>query len=279
MIEVRMLTKRHGVRCSVDHLTFDALPGRVTGLLGPPRAGKSTVLRIVMGLVEPDSGVALVNGRPFHALRESASEIGALLFPRAFHPAATVATHLGAQARAGGIPEGRVAAALDQAGLGALADRRAASLSPAQAHRLGIATALLGVPETLILDAPPAGVDAATRIWARGLLRSVARDGRTVVVAGRDIDEMCRVADQVVVMAEGSRMAELSMAALRALSPGSLRVRTREPSRLVTVLEAAGMTADIQPDRSVVVTGAGAADVEGRAADAGIRLENLALAG
>ena len=146
MIEVRMLTKRRGAQLppyAVDHLTFDALPGRVTGLLGPPGAGKSTVLHAVMGLVEPDSGVALVNGRPFRALRAPAAEIGALLFPRAFHPAATVAGHLRARARADGLPAGRVDAVLQQSGLAPLADRPTHSLTAGLAHRLGLASALL----------------------------------------------------------------------------------------------------------------------------------------
>lgn len=281
MIEVRALTKRHAgqVRWAVDHLTFDALPGLVTGLLGPPGAGKSSVLQAVLGLVEPDSGVALVNGRPFRALREPWSEVGAHLFPRAFHPASTVAGHLGARARADGIPTSRVDAVLDQTGLAPVAARPTASLPAGLAHRLGIATALLGDPETLVLDEAPARLDAATRTWARGLVRSVARDGCTVLVAGRGIEEMSRVADQVIVLVAGRRMAELSMAALRAVSPGSIRVRSPEASRLAGVLESAGMTADACPDHTIIVTGAGAAEVEGRAAEAGIRLDDLALAG
>lgn len=274
-----MLTKRFGWRRAVEHLTFDALPGRVTGLLGPPGAGKSVVLRVVMGRMAPDSGVALVNGRLFEDLRAPASEIGGLLFPGAFHPSATVGSHLGAHARAAGLGSERPEAVLHSCGLATVADRRASALAPSLAHRLGIATALLGDPETLVIDEAPPGIDGATRTWARGLVRAFAREGRTVLVAGRDIEEMSRMTDHAVVLAGGLRLAELSMAALRAVAPGSIRVRSAAPSRLIAAVEAAGMTADAQADHSVVVTGCGLADVEGIAARAGIRLQELAPAG
>ncbi len=215
-IEVHGLTKRHGRVLAVDALSFDVQAGRVTGFLGPNGAGKSTTMRLVLGLDRPDAGETRINGVPYRQLRWPVREVGALLETKAFHPGRSARGHLEALAAGGGIPRQRVEESLDLVGLTDVADRRAGTFSLGMAQRLGIAAALLGQPSVLLLDEPSNGLDPEGIRWLRELLRSLAAEGRTVLVSSHLISEMALTADHLVVIGHGRLLSDASLAALTA---------------------------------------------------------------
>ena len=218
MIEVRELSKRYGATVAVDRLSFEARPGAVTGFLGPNGAGKSTTMRMLLGLDEPDSGRALIGGRRYRELPWPLREVGALLETKAFHPGRSARAHLAALAAANGIPRSRVEEALGMVGLDGVAGRRAGSLSLGMAQRLGIAAALVGDPGVLVLDEPVNGLDPEGIRWVRTLLRSLAAEGRVVLISSHLIGEMARTAERLVVIARGRLLAQTSVAELSARS-------------------------------------------------------------
>ena len=218
MIEVRRLTKRYGATLAVDRLSFDVRPGTVTGFLGPNGAGKSTTMRMLLGLDAPDAGQALIGGRRYRELPWPLREVGALLEARAFHPGRSGRAHLAALAAANAIPRSRVEEVLGMVGLDAVAGRRAGSLSLGMAQRLGIAAALVGDPGVLLLDEPVNGLDPEGIRWMRTLLRSLAAQGRAVLVSSHLIGEMALTAERLVVVARGRLLAETSVAELSARS-------------------------------------------------------------
>ncbi len=221
MIEVRDLTKRHGPVLATDRLTFTVRPGRVTGFLGPNGSGKSSTLRMIMGLDFPDAGQARIGGRPYRQLRWPLREAGALLEARSFHPGRSARAHLAALAASNRIPASRVEEVLSITGLAGVAGRRAGKFSLGMAQRLGIATALLGDPGVLLLDEPVNGLDPEGIAWLRTLLRSLAAQGRTVLVSSHLISEMALTADHLVVIGQGRLLAETTVGELSAAS-GSL---------------------------------------------------------
>jgi ABC-2 type transport system ATP-binding protein len=216
MIEVRGLTKRYGPAVAVDGLSFDVRPGTVTGFLGPNGSGKSTTMRMIIGLDTPDAGQARIGGRPYRELGWPLREVGALLEARAFHPGRSARAHLAALAAASGIPRSRVEEVLGVAGLETAAGRRAGKFSLGMAQRLGIATALLGNPGVLILDEPVNGLDPEGIRWLRTLLKSLAAQGRTVLVSSHLISEIALTADHLVVIGQGRLLAETTVAELSA---------------------------------------------------------------
>jgi ABC-2 type transport system ATP-binding protein len=216
MIEVRGLAKRYGSTVAVDGLSFEVRPGVVTGFLGPNGAGKSTTMRLLLGLDRPDAGRALIGGRPYRQLRWPLREVGAVLEARAFHPGRSARAHLRALAAGNGIPASRVEEVLAMVGLAEAAGRRAGRFSLGMGQRLGIAAALLGDPGVLLLDEPVNGLDPEGIRWIRGLLRSLAAEGRTLLVSSHLIGELARVADQVVVIGRGRLLAATSVAELAA---------------------------------------------------------------
>ena len=218
MIEVRNLSKRYGATVAVDRLSFDVRPGAVTGFLGPNGAGKSTTMRLLLGLDLPDAGQALIGGRRYRELPWPLREVGALLEAKAFHPGRSARAHLAALAAANGIPRSRVEEALGIVGLDGVAGRRAGSLSLGMAQRLGIAAALVGDPGVLVLDEPVNGLDPEGIRWVRTLLRSLAAEGRVVLVSSHLIGEMARTAERLVVIARGRLLAQTSVAELSARS-------------------------------------------------------------
>ena len=218
MIQVRGLTKRYGATVAVDRLSFDVHPGAVTGFLGPNGAGKSTTMRMLLGLDAPDAGEALIGGRPYRELPWPLREVGALLEARAFHPGRSAHAHLAALAAANAIPRSRVDEVLGMVGLDAVAGRRAGTLSLGMAQRLGIAAALVGDPGVLLLDEPVNGLDPEGIRWMRTLLRSLAAEGRAVLVSSHLIGEMALTAERLVVLARGRLLAETSVAELSARS-------------------------------------------------------------
>jgi ABC-2 type transport system ATP-binding protein len=218
MIEVRNLSKRYGATVAVDRLSFDVRPGAVTGFLGPNGAGKSTTMRLLLGLDLPDAGQALIGGRRYRELPWPLREVGALLETKAFHPGRSARAHLAALAAANGIPRSRVEEALGMVGLDGVAGRRAGSLSLGMTQRLGIAAALVGDPGVLVLDEPVNGLDPEGIRWVRTLLRSLAAEGRVVLVSSHLIGEMARTAERLVVIARGRLLAQTSVAELSARS-------------------------------------------------------------
>jgi len=218
MIEVHGLSKRYGATVAVDRLSFDVRPGVVTGFLGPNGSGKSTTMRLVLGLDRPDAGQARIGGRRYRELRWPLREVGALLEARAFHPGRSARAHLRALAASNGIPRSRVEEVLGFVGLADAGARRAGKFSLGMAQRLGIAAALLGDPRVLLLDEPVNGLDPEGIRWIRDLLRSLAAEGRTVLVSSHLIGELALTADQVVVIGRGRLLADTSVAELSARS-------------------------------------------------------------
>jgi ABC-2 type transport system ATP-binding protein len=218
MIEARGLSKRYGATVAVEALSFNVRPGIVTGFLGPNGSGKSTTMRMVLGLDAPDAGQARIGGRRYRELRWPLREVGALLEARAFHPGRSARAHLSALAASNGIPRSRVEEVLGFVGLADAAGRQAGKFSLGMGQRLGIAAALLGDPGVLLLDEPVNGLDPEGIRWIRGLLRSLAAQGRTVFVSSHLIGEIARTADHVVVIGRGRLLADTSVAELSARS-------------------------------------------------------------
>lgn len=210
MINVSGLTKRYGDHTAVDALSFDASAGRVTGFVGPNGAGKSTTMRLVVGLDAPTAGSVTVNGRAFRDIAAPLRVVGALLDPSAVDPRRTAANHLRWMADSNRIDRRRVDEVLGLVGLDDVAGRRVGSFSLGMSQRLGIAAALLGDPETLLLDEPINGLDPEGIIWVRTLLRELAREGRTVFVSSHLMTEMANTADHLIVIGRGRLVADAS---------------------------------------------------------------------
>ncbi|MFO7249976.1 MAG: ABC transporter ATP-binding protein [Actinomycetes bacterium] len=216
MIEVRDLAKRYGSTVAVDGISFTVRPGAVTGFLGRNGAGKSTTMRMILGLIRPTRGTALVCGRPYRELADPLRRVGALLEARSAHPDRTAYHHLLWLARSNRIPTARVHEVLGMAGLEHAAGRRAGGFSLGMAQRLGLAAALLGDPEVLVLDEPMNGLDPDGIRWLRGLLRDYAAQGRTVFVSSHLMGEVAQTADRVIVIDGGRLVADTTVAELTA---------------------------------------------------------------
>ena len=210
-IEARGLTKRYGGRAAVDDLSFMVRPGLVTGLLGPNGAGKSTTMRLLLGLDRPDAGTATIMGRPYAALPRPLTTVGALLEARAVHPGRSARDHLLWLAATQGLPRRRAGEVIDQVGLGDVARKRARTFSLGMGQRLGIAAALLGDPEILLLDEPVNGLDHEGVLWIRTLMRDLAAEGRTVIVSSHLLHEMAVTADHLIVLGRGRLLADCTI--------------------------------------------------------------------
>ena len=218
MIEARNLTKRYGRVLAVDALSFDVRPGVVTGFLGSNGSGKSTTMRLMLGLDAADQGWVRIGGRRYHHLAWPLREVGALLEAKAFHPARSARAYLAALAASNGIGAGRVDEVLSLVGLHSAAGRRAGTLSLGMAQRLGIAAALLGDPGVLLFDEPVNGLDPEGIRWIRDLMRSLAAQGRVVFVSSHLISEMALTADRLIVIGAGRLLADTTVAELAARS-------------------------------------------------------------
>jgi ABC-2 type transport system ATP-binding protein len=221
MITAHGLTKHYGRVAAVRDLTFTVRPGVVTGFLGPNGAGKSTTMRMLIGLDRPDAGGATVNGKAYRELRRPLREVGAMLETRSFHPGRSARAHLGALAVSNAIPERRVEEVLRLVGIEAVARRRAGKLSLGMAQRLGIAVALLGDPGIVILDEPVNGLDPEGIRWIRAMLKSLAAEGRTVLISSHLISEVAATADELIVIGQGRLLAQTTVTELAATA-GSL---------------------------------------------------------
>jgi ABC-2 type transport system ATP-binding protein len=213
-IQVRSLTKRFGSTVAVDRLTFDVSPGTVTGFLGPNGAGKSTTMRMIIGLDRPNEGCALVNRKAYRELKWPLREVGAMLNPRDFQPGRTAWAHLAALAAGSKLPAQRVGEVLSLTGLTSVAGKRAGTFSLGMGQRLGLAGALLGDPGVLILDEPVNGLDPEGIRWIRGMLKSFAAEGRTVLVSSHLISELALTADHLVVIGQGKLITQTTVSEL-----------------------------------------------------------------
>jgi ABC-2 type transport system ATP-binding protein len=242
-IEVTGLRKRFGPTVALDGLAFTVLPGRVTGLVGPNGAGKSTTMRVILGLDAPDEGSALVGGQPYRRLRHPLSHVGALLDAAALQPGRSGRNHLLWLAHSQGLSATRVDEVIGLAGLASAARRKAGGYSLGMRQRLGIAAALLGDPPVIMLDEPFNGMDPDGIVWMRGFLRSLAAQGRAVLVSSHLMSELQDTADHLVVIGRGKVIADTGVADLiAAASSGQVTVRTTARPDAMTVLASTGAT-------------------------------------
>ncbi len=241
MIEVENLSKRFGKTQAVAGLSFRVEPGTITGFLGPNGAGKSTTLRSVLGLVHPDAGSAVVLGVPYRQLDRPLHRVGAVLEASEVHPGRTGRNHLRVLAAAAGLPISRVDEVLSLVELTAGGKRRVKGYSLGMRQRLGLAAAMLGDPEVLVLDEPANGLDPAGIRWLRDLLRALAAEGRTILVSSHVLAEVGQTVDRVVIIHRGRLIQQASIAEVLAGAQGATRVRTPDAARLRELLAAEGV--------------------------------------
>jgi ABC-2 type transport system ATP-binding protein len=276
-IEVRGLTKRYGDTLAVNDLTFSVAAGRVTGFVGPNGSGKTTTMRMILGLAAPDGGSALVGGEPYVGKCFPLREVGALLDARSTHPGRRARDHLLWLAQSNAIPRSRIGEVLDLVGLSDVGGRRTGGFSLGMAQRLGLAAALLGDPPVLLLDEPVNGLDPAGIVWLRGFLRALADEGRTVFVSSHLMSELQGTADDLVVIGRGRLIADAPVRDLLAgASTETVDLRTDDLTALMAVLAGAGATVASTDGTSVTATGLPAERIAQLASDHGIRLHELA---
>jgi ABC-2 type transport system ATP-binding protein len=244
MIEVTDLSKRFADKVAVDHLSFTVEPGRVTGFLGPNGAGKSTTMRLIVGLDHPSSGSATINGKKYAELANPLRTVGALLEAKSVHSGRSARNHLLFLAQTQGLPPSRVDEMLDLVGLREVAKKRAGGFSLGMGQRLGVAAALLGDPQVLLLDEPVNGLDPEGVLWIRNLMKQLASEGRTVLVSSHLMNEMAVTADHLIVIGRGRLLAAASTEEVIARGSGqSVRVRTPDADRLTALITAEGGSA------------------------------------
>ena len=276
MIEVAGLTKRYGSTVAVDDLSFSVPQGTITGFLGPNGAGKSTTLRAILGLVRPTSGSATIHGKAFRDLDDAASQVGAVLETTDAHPGRSGRNHLRILAAGAELPRSRVDEVLALVELEEAGGRRVKGYSLGMRQRLGLAAALLGDPEVLVLDEPANGLDPQGIRWLRDLLRGLAAEGRTVLISSHVLAEIAQTVDEVVIIHRGRLVRQATMTEVDALAEGAARVRTPEPERLVALLNEAGLDARSIGDGTLAVS-ASPERVGGIAARGGVVLRELTV--
>jgi ABC-2 type transport system ATP-binding protein len=260
MIEVRGLTKRYGDKVAVQDLTFTVRPGMVTGFLGPNGAGKSTTMRMIAGLDAPTAGTVVVNGQRYRDSSAPMAELGILLEARAVHTSRSAFNHLLALAQTNGIPRRRVDEVIELVGLREVAKKRAGGFSLGMGQRLGVASALLGNPRTVILDEPVNGLDPEGILWVRNFLKALAAEGRTVFVSSHMMSEMALTAEHLIVVGRGRLMADVTMADFLAQASGTVvLVRSPQAGELRDLL--------VGPDVSITSATAGQLEVHGLTAE------------
>ncbi|WP_336216332.1 ATP-binding cassette domain-containing protein [Nonomuraea sp. LPB2021202275-12-8] len=255
-IEVSGLRKRFGRTLALDGMSFTVEPGRVTGFVGPNGSGKSTTMRVILGLDAADEGHALVGGRSYTSLRTPLCHVGALLDAAALQPSRSARNHLLWLAHSQGLGAGRVDEVIEQVGLSSVARRKAGGFSLGMRQRLGIAAALLGDPAVLMLDEPVNGLDPEGIVWIRGFLRSLAAEGRAVLVSSHLMSELQDVADHLVVVGRGRVIADTSVAAMLAAASGDrVTLHTTARERATSVLTPAGAAVTVTERDTLIVSG------------------------
>jgi len=275
VIEVDRLTKRYGKTIAVDDLSFRVTPGRITGFLGPNGAGKTTTLKAVLGLVHPTSGTTTVLGKPYRELDDPLRRVGAVLETSRYHPGRSGRNHLRVVAAQAAVPNARVDEVLQLVAMKEPAKRRVGGYSMGMRQRLGLAAALLGEPELLVLDEPANGLDPAGIRWLRDLLRSLASQGRTILISSHVLAEVEQIADEVVIIHRGRFVAQSTTRDLAERAAGAVRVRSPEAARLREVLATEGMTVAESDDGALSVSDGTAPRVGELAAANGIVLHEL----
>jgi ABC-2 type transport system ATP-binding protein len=250
------LTKRFGKLTAVDDLSFVLEAGTITGFLGPNGAGKTTTLRMLLGLAAPTSGRALIFDRPYAQLAGAARRVGAVLEATDFHPGRSGRDHLRTLSRAVDLPDSRVDEVLGLVELTAAARRRVKGYSLGMRQRLGLASALLGDPELLVLDEPANGLDPEGVRWLRDFLRVFASEGRTVLVSSHVLAEVAQTVDQVLIVNKGRLVVETSLEQLTARVGGSVRVRSPQSDRLAEALRREGIETTVGNDHALLAHGA-----------------------
>jgi ABC-2 type transport system ATP-binding protein len=276
MIEANVLTKRYGPKPAVDDLCFLVAPGRVTGFLGPNGAGKSTTMRLILGLASPTSGHATIRGKLYRELEVPLFEVGSLLDADGAHRGRTALNHLLFLAQSNGLPRRRVVEVLETVGLDAVAGKRVGAFSLGMRQRLGIAAAMLGDPEILILDEPMNGLDTQGIRWIRNLMKQLALEGRTVFVSSHLMAEMELVADHLIVIGRGRLIADTSMHDfITANSEAFTLVRSPQGNKLKSLLESRGAKVQLDPAGAWRVSALDTAAIGDAAAEHDISLHEL----
>jgi ABC-2 type transport system ATP-binding protein len=276
VIEATNLLKDYGEKRAVDNLSFTVQPGIVTGFLGPNGSGKSTTMRLILGLDAPSGGDVTVNGKHYRDHTAPLHEVGALLEARSVHTGRSAYNHLLALAQTHGIPKSRVADMIDLVGLHEVARKRAGKFSLGMGQRLGIATALLGDPDTLILDEPVNGLDPEGIHWIRNLLRALAAEGRTVFVSSHLMSEMALTADHLIVIGRGRLIADMAVDDfVRKASGNVVHVRSPQAEQLRTLLAGPDVTVTLVTPALLEVNGLSAEGIGEAAAANGIVLHEL----
>jgi len=260
MIKVENLSKRYGEKLAVDGLDFVVQPGIVTGFLGPNGAGKSTTMRMIAGLDEPTAGRVLVNGRNYRSALAPMAELGILLEAKAVHTGRSARNHLLALAQTNGVSRRRVDEMIDMVGLRDVASKRVGGFSLGMGQRLGIASALLGDPQVVVLDEPVNGLDPEGVLWIRNLLKDLAAEGRTVFVSSHLMSEMALTATRLVVIGRGRLIADTTVEDFVNRAGGSnVTVRTPQTAQLRDLL--------LAPDITVTSEQSGVLRVQGLSAE------------
>ena len=275
VVEAESLTKRFGEVPAVTDLSFTLEAGTITGFLGPNGAGKTTTLRMILGLVAPSRGRALVFDRPYAELPRAALRIGAVLEATDFHPGRSGRDHLRILGRAVDLPDARADEVLRLVELGDVARRRVKGYSLGMRQRLGLAVALLGDPELLILDEPSNGLDPEGVRWLRDFLRRLAAEGRTVLISSHALAEVAQTVDRVLIINRGRFVLSSSLAELTARAGGSVRVRCGDPQRLTTTLRDQALQVTAGSDQALLVQGASSERIGEIAFAAGIPVHEL----
>jgi len=269
-VQINGLTKRFGDVVAVDNLSFEVQTGSVTGFLGPNGAGKTTTLRMLLGLVEPTAGTATIGGAPYRSLADPFRHVGAVLDSTSFHPGRRARDHLRVLCVAAGIAVTRADEVLDQVGLSDVGDRRVRGFSLGMRQRLGLAAALLGDPEVLILDEPANGLDPQGVHWLRTFLRGYADQGRSVLVSSHLLIEVAHTVDDVVIVAKGRLVVQSSLADLAGRTKPGVWVRTPQAQILRDALAAKGIAAETQSAETVMAIDTTTEAVGVAAAGAGV---------
>ncbi|MFE0678497.1 ABC transporter ATP-binding protein [Streptomyces sp. NPDC058867] len=276
MIEARELTKRYGDKTVVDRLSFTVRPGEVTGFLGPNGAGKSTTMRMIVGLDSPTSGSVTVNGRAYAKHPAPLHEIGTLLDAKSVHPGRSAVAHLMGLAHTHGISRRRVDEVIELAGLGSVATKRVGAFSLGMGQRLGIAAALLGDPGVIMLDEPVNGLDPEGVLWVRTLLRSLADEGRAVMLSSHLMSETALIADHLVIIGRGRLLADTTVDDFTREAGGTgVKVVTDEAMRLRTLLAGPNVTISSSSHEELLVSGRPAREIGEIAAAHGVPLHEL----
>ena len=273
------LTKRFGSLLAVDSLSFALAPGTITGFLGPNGAGKTTTLRMLLGLAKPSAGSARILGRAYGELDQPALRVGAVLEAADFHPGRSGRDHLRMLSRAARLTDARVDEVLRLVELDGAAERRVKGYSLGMRQRLGLAAALLGDPELLVLDEPANGLDPEGVRWLRDFLRAFAAGSRTVLVSSHVLAEVAQTVDQVLIINHGRLVVESSLDQLTARVGGSIRVRTPARGKLQEALRQEGIEATTVNEQGLLVHGVTSEKLGDLAFAAGVPIYELVVEG